>query len=619
MLDNIITSQFLIFVPREKNTFATGTQHAFEKHCKSKNFQIIRSKNYFFAINTHDHQTDTSTEEPLLVSHVSPGKILSNRSIEIANSDNNWKVWHRHLETEAQVYNLIHSLETSFKIESDALGLMPMYRCHTSDGLIISSKILDLVSIFPDAIGTADRNSVAEFMMMGYPLSGRTLHKKITRAQTGEVFEWSLGIGEKITRPRRLRIEGKIRSDTYLHQALVDLEKALSQSIVRYTQHGDSPINVALSGGFDSRILAATIKNCNLDLNTFTYGRWHHRELRTARRVAKTLDVNHKILKYPLDHYYLKLPLFMSTMEGHGDSKTTQITNLFEIDDREGAPLIHGFLSDPIAGSHLSDWFPTHDLKSYDEVTDQLMEVLIPPTSQMTLLQDVLGFQFDLDHFRSEIHSELSETEKPYQAAVLWDIENRQRGLISSHLLMLGQKFDVIAPFYNKELLNRWITMPRIGLDKRYLQRQLLANSFPHLAKIPRDEENSPIIPNLKNQLLLFIDTLARKSLLRTYGRIFGYRPQSIWSLGHGMANDSQRNLMNSSIQENQSLPEEVFGLKLNLNTSLLNKIRQAPDDGDFQTPRFIFQLIEYARWTQAAMEKPIHQNSETKRPLSCT
>ncbi|WP_179954063.1 asparagine synthase-related protein [Denitrobaculum tricleocarpae] len=575
-----------------------------ERYCASHNLTSLQTKHYYLACDLTRDPTQTlepaDRAHPILVCDLLPGKISASREFAFEEAAANWNAWHAHAEADAQVYNLIYAEKESFALESDPLGIKPVYRAETEGGTLVASSIADICSISPELSQHLDRNSIAQFLLMGYALGPRSFHKGLHRTETGERIGWSRAAGLELSRPRRYSVSEEIKTGIHLNAALLQVERAINASLERHSSGARKPINIALSGGFDSRILAAAMKSQNYPIRAFTYGRWHHRELRTARRIAKSIGIEHRLLDYPLDNYYQRLPLFMSAVEGQSESKVTQITNLLQIEADKGSALVHGFLSDPIAGSHLTDWFPNDDLESLDEVADRLVRALAPPHSRLQLVQKILDFKFDWDSFKGEVRSELCPAERPYQSAVLWDIENRQRKLISPHLLMLGQKFDVIAPFYDREMLQTWISMPRVALDKRYLQRQHLAYKFPELAKIPRDEETSPITPNLKNQLLLLMDTLARKAFIKLYGSVKGYRPESIWSLGQGMANASQIQKMNDSIRDGGKLLTEVFDLQLNLSDETLALIQSSPENGDYQTTRLIFQLVEYAKWIKA-------------------
>ncbi len=600
MRRNAITSRFLAFVATAPSANTFPTQDKVLDFCKSQKLTLLQTEPYLIACELAPGFAPADGTHPILVCDLLPGKINSGRNFEFQSDSPSWDKWHEYAEAEAQVYNLIYVTDENFTIESDPLGIKPVYRVVTDEGVLIASSIADICSIAPALSKSLDRDSLAQFLMMGYALGTRTFHKDLHRSNTGERIEWSKTEGLKLSRPRRYSVSGKIQSDTYLNAALSQVETSLNESLRRHCSGARKPINVALSGGFDSRILAAALESQNYPIRTFTYGKWHHRELRTARRIAKSLNVEHAYLDYPLDNFYQRLQLFMSVVEGQSESKVTQVTNLLQINADPGTALVHGFLSDPIAGSHLTDWFPNDDLNDLDEVAERLANILQPPKPQLELAQKILGFSFDLEGFRQEIRSELPPTEKAYQSAVLWDIEVRQRKLISPHLLMLGQKFDVIAPFYDREMLQTWISMPRSVLDKRYLQRQQLAHKFPELAKIPRDQETAPITPNLKNQLLLLIDTLTRKAFIRLYGSITGYRPDSIWSLGQGMANKAQIDQMNASIRDGREVLEDTFDLQLDLSDDVRALIQSSPDNGDYQTTRLIFQIVEYAKWIKA-------------------
>ena len=80
---------------------------------------------------------------------------------------------------------------------------------------------------------------------------------------------------------------------------------------------------VLLSGGLDSGVMTAFLKRdilpatCKIYALSFDYGQRHNKELDCARKLAKKLHINHKIVQIP----QLK-ELLVSSLTGHGEIPT---------------------------------------------------------------------------------------------------------------------------------------------------------------------------------------------------------------------------------------------------------------------------------------------------------
>lgn len=603
MVRTTVTSKILIFAPSRSFTKDSNFFESFTDTCRKSSLTLLRSGCYFVACETASNEISFSAKQTYLVCDVLPGKRASRRVFNFAKNAPNWENWHQEASNQAQLYNLILLSQSDFSIESDPLGLKPLYIANLDEGTLIGSNLVDLFRIRGDLIKPIDRVGLAQMILTGHPFGSRTLHAKVRRTKTGERISWSSHSLElESTRPRRMKISGAVYADAGLVESICAIDDAISDSIKRHTMGATGPLNIGLSGGFDSRILAAVLSKNGEAFRAFTYGRWHHREVRTARRVARELGINHQILPYPLDNHYDRMDLFLSTMEGQSDSNSVQIANLLQLDVPQGTPMLHGFMSDAVAVTRFSDKNNGASPKSIDEAAQNLASSILKSETHSQFLSELTGVDINIGSISQELRDDMALDGLVYHSAVLWDVENRQRRFIAGHLPMLGQKFDIIVPFYDAKLMSIWFSMPRISLDERYLQRQQLAKLYPNLAKIPHSEENAPILPNLSNQLRLLLDSFMRKLFITSYQRAVGYRTSNIWSLSGGMATVEQRTRMRNQFIENLECTENVLGLSTFKTNKVEKYFTSGPLEGDYISPRIIFQTSSYAKWLADAL-----------------
>lgn len=598
MINTVLTTRFVIFAPSRNYTNNSEISQKFTDVCRDQDLTILREKPYLAACEIHSDKRRFDVTQEVLICDTFAGKLKSPRDLKFQQDTANWASWHQDASNQTQIYNLLLLSETTFTVESDILGLKPLYMASIEEGTLIGSKLIDLFRVREELIRPLDSVGLAQLILTGHPFGSRTIHSKVRRSKTGERLSWSNDSKQVCSsRPRRLKPSRDVRSHAGLVESVHEIDSAISDSIKRHTNGAARPLNIGLSGGFDSRILAAVLSKQGETVRGYTYGRWHHREVRTSKRISKELGIEHEVLPYPLDNHFNQMELFFSEMEGQSDSTSVQIANLLQINAPAGTPLLHGFMSDAVAVTRFSDKKNGITPNSLDQAALNLASSMIKSEAHSEFVSELVGVDVTVESICSEIREDMAEDGLAYHSAVLWDVENRQRRYIAGHLPMLGQKYDIIVPFYDEKLMSIWFSLPRISLDERYLQRQQLAKLYPNLAKIPHSEENAPILPNLSNQLRLLIDSVLRKGFISTYQKAVGYRTSNIWSLSGGMATNEQRLKMRDLFINNQNEAQRILGLSSFNNDSVTSYFEHGPSNGDYITPRIVFQTSAYASW----------------------
>ena len=282
-----------------------------------------------------------------------------------------------------------------------------------------------------------------------------------------------------------------------------------------------------------------------------------------------------------------RLPFHRETIEAQADLPVGVIANLLSIEGEMGMPLLNGFIVNMSGGIRLRR---LNDVQFSD--LDTLAEGIAKRLGEhptMELLCSTL--KISQNTFRDEIRRELIEDIHPYQALLVWDMENCERRYIASHFQILGSRFHVIAPFHSRDVNNAFLSLPKAMLDDRLVYRQLMVAKYPEMAKIPHCEETLPILPNLNTQLRLFIRSLPRKILSNRLSRRILYRGDSdkIWSSAFGVT-PQQEEFMMSRIKVLKSNSEDLLGLPD------LSPLIQ-PGKRNRSDIHKLFMLFEYAAW----------------------
>lgn len=152
----------------------------------------------------------------------------------------------------------------------DRVGIKPLYYSLSNSGLVFGSEI-KAVTAFPLSL-TIDRQSVSNFLHLGYIPDSRTIYNEVKKVKQGSYLVvgkngltghrwWSLGqVFEK-----KSPIKTEVEYTRELHQ--------LVESAVNYNLISDVHLGVFLSGGVDSSLVAAIAQaQSATPVNTFSIG-----------------------------------------------------------------------------------------------------------------------------------------------------------------------------------------------------------------------------------------------------------------------------------------------------------------------------------------------------------
>lgn len=201
----------------------------------------------------------------------------------------------------------------------DRLGIKPLFYLQTPDGdLAFASEIPSLFA--SGLIQPAIRASaVAEFMATGHVAGERTLLEDVTKLSPGTLLVWESGRttrrrfwprdGDHVDGDRRSR-ESALTSPPEESRPEDDFWDLFVES-VRLRLMADVPLGVFLSGGMDSGLIAAAMRQCGVEeLLTFSVGYEDSSasELPAARTTAEALGTRHHELKLSPEDFFGSLP-----------------------------------------------------------------------------------------------------------------------------------------------------------------------------------------------------------------------------------------------------------------------------------------------------------------------
>jgi asparagine synthase (glutamine-hydrolysing) len=184
-------------------------------------------------------------------------------------------------------------------VANDRHGLRHLYFTKNDDRYVFSSEVKAILTdeTFKKEI---DHEAVADFFAFGRILGHKTLFKEIKEVPPGSMMVWFKG---KLS--ERKYWDFKFEEDSnsvfgpnfYLDK-LVNLFRKAAKKRTR----GNYRLGMFLSGGLDSRTVAAAVKNETQKLSSFTYGAKGSDETNIARKVANTIGAEHHFVELRRDY-----------------------------------------------------------------------------------------------------------------------------------------------------------------------------------------------------------------------------------------------------------------------------------------------------------------------------
>lgn len=194
-------------------------------------------------------------------------------------------------EGAGQIGNVIRMTRNQIRISSDVTGLFPAYFAALSNGFVASSHLHLLASAMDlglDPIGEA------QFFVWGYTVGERTIYDGARRVRPASEIIYGLGSG--LTSRSRPGVYTHDEAPPTSREAAVDL---VWDGLVSATSRAGAPagpLGLYLSGGLDSRLIAAAASAAGVSVLTATHGQPRNSEVKIARRVAAVAGFTHHLV-----------------------------------------------------------------------------------------------------------------------------------------------------------------------------------------------------------------------------------------------------------------------------------------------------------------------------------
>lgn len=249
-----------------------------------------------------------------------------------------------------------------------------------------------------------------------------------------------------------------------------------------------------LSGGLDSRLIAAVGAKMGVDLRAFTWGKPNTTDGVYAGQVAKTLGIPWRLIDpgsdYLVDERPLWSDLFGSAMHFHG---MYQIPFFRALATEPDNPILSGFLGECTAGYDVRFNVELRSTQAhrYQSVPDGFLHWL--PTEVESLLKAPCGEA--LDAVADAVQAPTDAVQGPWFQRLRFQIFWGRQRLFTRFQSTLGDYWRGAAtPYLNREYARFSFSLPRVALDDRRLQVDVLRKYYFDVARAPVGFWREPFI-----------------------------------------------------------------------------------------------------------------------------
>lgn len=274
---------------------------------------------------------------------------------------------------------------------------------------------------------------------------------------------------------------------------LVDEMHRLAVEAVRDSLLQSPRWAVPLSGGLDSRLIAAIGCGLGAEFSAFTWGAPGTTDVACGRHVATRLrlpwhrvDAGKEYLRTEAGHW---IDMFGSSMHLHG---MFQLACYKRLRAERPDPIVSGYFGDLLSGYALAVLmganFPEESCQLVSDAYHhwsfaEAVELLRPPAREAL----------------AALRLEIAETLRGlpgarYQQAILLNAWNRQRRFTGYSAWIADHERGVATPFLSREYARFCLSLPRAALDGRRLLADVLRRFYPALAAVPGTYGPEPLV-----------------------------------------------------------------------------------------------------------------------------
>lgn len=194
------------------------------------------------------------------------------------------------------VIAILDSRNNQLVVITDRYGRRPLYYTQEGDNLVFASEIRAILTV-PDFTPKVDESAIAQFMTFGYILGEQTLLTNVTMLPPAGILRYDLDNGTlDISRYWSFseNLSPSVESDSIQLERITDTFRSAVNERLSDTQTAW----LSLSGGMDSRAIAAVVNRSQYKVKAVTSGIRGGYDRIVTSRIAATIGCEHVFYEF---------------------------------------------------------------------------------------------------------------------------------------------------------------------------------------------------------------------------------------------------------------------------------------------------------------------------------
>lgn len=365
-----------------------------------------------------------------------------------------------------------------WSIWNDWCGAIQVFHAGLRQGAVVSTSEPMVVAAAGLNPGDFSKRGIVELLVYGHFIHTDTLYSKMQILPADSHAVWKNGVFQGAQflgniAPSDARWGcGRDELVEEMHEHLTRVIGAALQRHPAWT--------LPLSGGLDSRIIACIAADTGTPVNGYTWGPSGWYEVIYAAQLSKLLNLPWKRVGIGVDYLTeytgMWFDWFGSALHPHGMYHMPFLKELRS----QARPILSGFLGNSLAGDRITQMSKKRAGRSGQLGAiyqfwrrDELRELLLfDPSAELEEIEALLA--------RECGRFECAE----FQKLVLLDLFVRQRGFVSYYPTMHDYWKGAATPYMDRRYVRFCLSLPRLALEGRQLQIEMLCRYWPKAAAI---------------------------------------------------------------------------------------------------------------------------------------
>ncbi|MCC6456211.1 MAG: hypothetical protein IT328_14750 [Caldilineaceae bacterium] len=395
-------------------------------------------------------------------------------------------------------------------IATDRMSSYPLYYAHHRQRLLFAPNVHALLAD-SELDRTVDRVAIAQALTFDHILGERTWLDAVHLMPPASLLVYIEDVVQIRTYwTLKYPDYAELHSEQdYVDAFLHHLHKAVKRQSVK-KQPGDAlPAGMMLSGGLDSRVLAAVMRDGPLvePLHTFTWGIPNCDDARFAKDVAHEIGTAHHFVELQPDYLLthaakgVRLTNGSNCVHYHSLAALTQEANYARV-------IYKGVMGDAMMGTALT----RHFWADYDHAEQPAFHLrthydrgvlLFTPEEQVALFTDAFQQQVNGAVMESYSHGmTASQAKQVADQRIYFDLRQRIPRMTWNGIELMRSQMMVRIPYADNDVIEFSTQLPPGFRFERYLMKKVLTDQYKKLAQIPITENGLPLTSCARDVLI---------------------------------------------------------------------------------------------------------------------